>query len=256
MAEGYERKVERRVLAESMNDAEDVEFRLAPLDPAAVFAVRGRLVDQQGQPVAGAELRLISIAEIPSTASRRSPSLVEFPFGWQMIRSDQTKQVAGVRQVLQATSGADGSFTFKDVRPAAGAEIVYWGAGISQGRLKDIGRFSIEELGKITIKTIAAGTIRGTIDRKSLPGVTRVSARSTSSPMDIDMDYHDADISANDSTYEIRNVPPGTHQLEVDGERVPSNGTGGFTYKILQRRQVEIRSGETLKLDIKDETER
>ena len=245
-AEGYERQIERRVLAKSMDDMEQVEFRLPALNPKTVFTIRGRVVDEQGRPIAGAELRMISVNENPL---QRRGQFIEYPFGWQMIRSDNVAKHASVNQALEAKSGADGTFTFKEVRPAAGAEIVYWGEGISQGRLDDIGKFSVEELGKLTIKGVTPGTIRGTIDRKAVPGVTDLELNWMNGG--IDHDYRFAGLTADDTTFDFRNVPPGDYQVVVQGEHIPTDQTGGFTMKALRRYPVKVVSGETVTLDIK-----
>src|SRR4029077_18982000 len=95
-ADGYERKVNRRVVAEPAQKAEAIELRLAAVDKSALRKVAGHLVDQQSRPVAGVELRLI-------VASRRPFPRDRFPFNWEMIRSGQVGSTDIVTQFLATT---------------------------------------------------------------------------------------------------------------------------------------------------------
>ncbi len=63
-ANGYERQVYRRVVAKAKSEADEIVVPLLPLDASKLVAIRGRLVDATGKPVAGAELRLITADKI------------------------------------------------------------------------------------------------------------------------------------------------------------------------------------------------
>src|SRR5262249_12157893 len=85
-AEGYERKVLERVVVTRNDEAEEVEFEMERVDPATLRNYAGRLLDAQGKPIAGAQLRLI-------VAGPRKPGQrTQFPFNWQMISTGQISQ--------------------------------------------------------------------------------------------------------------------------------------------------------------------
>jgi len=164
-----------------------------------------------------------------------------------MIRSGQLKRVAEGSQFLSTVSNGEGVFTFDGVIPAPKMEIAYWGDGISQGRLEHIEGLNAEDRDKVQITITTPGAIVGKIDRKALPEVTGVELSAVNSS--IGFDYQRAELSADQTSYEIRNVPPGKYQLRVSGKRTRTS-TDGFTQATVQRRDVEVRSGETLTLDI------
>ena len=247
-AEGFEDQVYRRVVAKSKTEADEIVVPLHPLDVSKLFAIRGRIIDSQGKPVIGAELRLITVHKVKQPRRPRAfISSDEFPFNWQMIRSGQVSQVDGVSQFISATSGKDGAFAFERIRPAIAMEIAYWRKGISQARVEHIEKLSVEELGNVAIDAITPGIIRGTIDRQALSDVTSLRLNAAESP--IYFDYQYAELSADRASYEFRDIPPGKYELTVNGETI-RNQLGGFSNTILQRHAVEVRTGETVTLDI------
>jgi hypothetical protein len=66
----------------------------------------------------------------------------------------------------------------------------------------------------------------------------------------LDHSFQNADLSARDTRYEIRNVPPGSYELQVYGESIRSTRSDGFTRDVVQRHNIEVRSGETLQFDL------
>ncbi len=166
-----------------------------------------------------------------------------------MIQSGQVESIEGVSQFMPIVSGKDGAFTFKGVRPTSFMEIAYWGEGVSQGRLDRVEQLSEEDRGNLTVKTVTPGVIRGKIDRKALPDVRSVMLNSADSKLDFD--YNQAEISADDTSFELRNIPPGKYQLQVNGPYTRAVGDS-MTNKVLQRLAVEVCAGETVTVDIGD----
>ncbi len=241
-AEGYDRVTMRRVVARPAEDAETVEFRLAPVDQAGLFEIKGRIVDSESRPIAAAELRLI-------VAEKRSFPRDAFPFNWQMIKSGQVSNNDGVQQYLSTTSDQDGNFVFRGVRPGKDIELIYWGDGISQGRMERVERLTPAERGAMKIAGVTPGALRGRVDRQALPDVIAVMLMPRGGTRGSDY-YRDA-VSSNDIDYEIRNVPPGGYELQVYGK--PNRSTGGGESDretVLRRERVEIASGETLTFDL------
>jgi beta-lactamase regulating signal transducer with metallopeptidase domain len=248
LADGYENQVERRIVAQSAANAETAQFRMMRLDASKNFTISGRIVNESEEPISGVELRLISAREIRDRRDPREISFVEYPFGWQMIQNGGAQSVAGIRQLLSTTSGKDGEFSFEQVQPAAAMQIAYWGDGVSQGRLQELEKLPAGERERIKIVAVTPATVRGTIDRNALPEATAVSLGS--SRFDQDLASHEAHLSADDTTYEIRNVPPGKYELQVYGQRIRSQRTDGFTYDVVQRHKIELKAGQTLMFDL------
>jgi hypothetical protein len=247
-ANGYDRHVKRRVVAESEADADIVEFGLERVDRTSAFTIRGRILDSQQRPISGAELRLISATETRTSPHPLQFSFVEYPFGWQMIQSGNAEKAAGVKQFLSITSRQNGEFAFEQVRPAAAMQIVYWGEGISQDRVEGIEQMSEVDRALLTIEVVTPGTVRGMIDREALPGVRSIAL--SPKVFGIRSAFQHAHLTAGQSTYEIRNVPPGKYQLQVYGELVREEGTDGYSQDVVQRHEIEVRSGETLTFDL------
>jgi protocatechuate 3,4-dioxygenase beta subunit len=244
-ADGYEHVVERRIEAAAPADAKVVE-------------IHGRIVMADGKPAAGVELRLISAREIkPVTAPREIYN--DFPLDWQTIRRGYADRATGVSQYISTVSRPDGSFEFPAVKPAAATEVVYWGDGISRGRLMDVEKLVAADRSNLTIKMITPGVVRGAVDQAAASKISGVQLYPRVSDVQLHslggndferfVDSYEADVTRGDTSYEIRNVPSGDYELVVLGERI-RNSADGFTYNTMERRQITVRSAETTKFDI------
>jgi protocatechuate 3,4-dioxygenase beta subunit len=239
-ADGYDKHIKRRVVAASESAAETVEFRLQPVVASDFFTISGRIVDTNDRPITGAELRLISTTDFQLPAAMRDPhdfSFVEYPFGWTMIRSGSAEKAAGVQQYLSTTSDETGEFAFEQVRPAAAMQIAYWGEGVTQGRVQGIEQMSEVDRALLKIEVVTPGVVRGKIDRTALPDINSVAV--SPKGLAIDSDIQHAFLQAGESTYEIRNVPPGKYQLQVYGELVRVPGTDGYRQDVVQRHELK-----------------
>lgn len=236
-AEGYSRQVLRRAVAMAEAEAKSLELRLMPEDSESLIRFAGRLVGEQDRPIVGAELRLI-------VASKRSLPRDRFPFNWAMIRSGQVESSDVVLQFLATTTDRQGRFVFERVQPAQDIEIAYWGEGVSQDRIANLAELSDDSRDDFTIPIETPATIRGIIDVDAFPDISDIMVSTGG-------DFHRAEISPQKDAYEIRNVPPGWHQLQVYGPsaRVDQGG-GGFTRDVIQRFSLDAKSGETVTLDI------
>ncbi len=236
-ADGYDRVVVRRVVALADSEAKPVEFRLAPIDASSLLVVAGRLVDEQARPRAGAQLRLIVAAKRPFPRDR-------FPFNWEMIRSGQVESTDLVLQFLKATTDRDGRFHFTQIRAGGDIELAYWGEGVSQDRREHIERLSPKEQADLTIVSKTPGSVRGAIDRRAYPELGDILLSGYDQ-------FRDAKVSPENDSYEIRNVPAGRYQLQVYGPARPSGGGGGsLTSDVVKRIPIELKSGETLTVDL------
>src|SRR5699024_8119562 len=116
---------------------------------------RGRLVDAQGRPVTGAQLRLFAAND--RSAARRG----QFPFNWQMIESGQLAQQANTVRFLEGASDSEGRFAFAGVPARGEVELAWWRKGIVPGRRDHLERLGDAERESLEIVTPAGARIIG-----------------------------------------------------------------------------------------------
>ncbi|QDV51181.1 carboxypeptidase regulatory-like domain-containing protein [Gimesia fumaroli] len=238
-AEGYQKEVHVRVLARAESDAKVEEYRLTPVDPAMLHTFAGKVVNADGKPVPGVQLRLIAASK------RRTGGRNEFPFNWAMVQNGQLKSNAQVSQFLSATTNAEGRFEFKDVNSSPDIELAYWGGGVAQGRLPGLERFDKKQRANIVLKTQATGSLRGQVNRQRFKGISRIMLRGEGT-------YYNATISADGKTYEIKDVSPGNYQIQIYGAEL-DRVIGGRNYRnsdVVFRQPVKISAGEQQTADL------
>lgn len=259
-AEGYDPLFVPRIDVAPKSDAETVEFRLTPFDDSQLLTLAGRLENEQGQPITGAEFRLIVATDRPDPPRARDAS----PFDWVSIRYDDgPRNGEAVLQFLKATTDGEGRFTFDRVRPADDLELVYWGTGASQERIifkrtrtdndgpplyervskngtEQGTQYSAEALQDLTITTKTPGIIRGSIDRTTLPELMTVNLRAA------DGDNRGAMLSPGKDSYQLHNVAPGKYTLRVYGPFA--------TAEVLTQVPVEVKPGETVTVNLNSES--
>jgi hypothetical protein len=244
-ADGYERQVYRRIVATAK--PEPIVVPLLPIDASKLITVAGRLVDSLGKPIAGAEVRLVTALKAsPGYGTERGSRPLDYPYSWQLIQRGNLDSIEGVSQVISMLSARDGSFKFERVQPAPFMEVVYWGKGVPRGRREFLEKLSDDERKNLAIEVPAPGVVRGKIDRKAFPEAQSVLLMSTDPRMGFD--DHEVAVKAHESTYEIRDVPPGRYELQVYAY---TRGAGdSFESKVLLRRPVEIHAGEEQTIDL------
>jgi hypothetical protein len=237
IADGYRRQVLRRVVARVASEADAVEFRLQPENPGKLVSVRGKLVNQRGAPVRGAELRLLVATERP--AERNA-----FPFNWDMIESGQVDLTPNVLQLQRATTGADGTFVFQRVPGDAEIELVYWGKGVPAGRIDRIEAMPEKERTSLLVTTPAPARVVGTIDRKAFPEVSSIMLSGASR-------FFQSSAAADKKSFTFDDLPAGNYELQVYGSRMfDENKPGAFTITVIARRSVTIEAGMELKVEM------
>ncbi|QDT21380.1 carboxypeptidase regulatory-like domain-containing protein [Gimesia chilikensis] len=232
-ADGYQKEVHVRVLARAASGAPMEEYRLTPLDPAMLHTFAGKVVTADGKPVPGVQLRLIA------ASMRRTGGRNEFPFNWAMVQNGNLKSVAQVAQFLSATTNAEGQFEFKNVNSSPDIELAYWGGGVAQGRLPGLERFDKKQRTTIVIKTQATGSLRGKVNRQRFKTISHITLSGEDT-------FYNATLSADGTTYEIKDVSPGTYQIQIyapEQERLIGDRTSRGS-DVVFRLPVKISAGE------------
>lgn len=229
-ADGYERGVIGRVEAASGDEA--AEFRLEPLDPKNLIAYQGRLLDDDGKPVAGAHVRLIATRDRP-----RGPAGRGFPFNWQMITSGQAAQAAQVLRFLEATTDKAGVFTFPSLPKDMEVEIVWWGTGVVPGRSEHLEAMDRKPTDIFEIRTPPSCTIIGTLNRKAYPSAGRLRLDDDQGAIE----GVDIELKADQEEFTFPDLPPGTYRITLSTpfERVPGGG-GSLTNRVLATKTVRV----------------
>ncbi len=236
-ADGYDRKVVRRVDAAGEADAKPVEVRLSPVDPSSLLSIAGQMVNEQSKPMPGVQLRLIVTSKGPDPRDR-------YPFNWTRIRLGNVTSSDSLRQFLTATTDGDGRFRFRDVRGGNDIELAYWGSGVSEDRVEHLERLSPEELAELTVRCRAPGAVRGAIAPDAFPEISRICLSS-------EREIYYGNVSAGRDSYEFQDVPEDRYELQVYGAVRPSVQPGAVTNNVTRRIPVDVVSGETVTLDLR-----
>src|SRR5579863_835397 len=230
-AEGYEREVWERIVADRPDQVEPVEFKLAPIDPASLTTYGGQLRDTHGNPVAGAILRLIA-------ARNRKHG----PNDWQMIRSGQLAQQSEVVRFLEGKTNAAGRFEFPRIPKDAEVELLWWGPGIASGLSNHLETLDDKDRGTIEIDLPAPATIKVTIDRDALPAIGQVNILSQNAANE----HRQLVPKPGQKSFEVADLAPGGYIVQVMGPYEPVPGSPGqLTSKILAQATVTVGAGET-----------
>jgi protocatechuate 3,4-dioxygenase beta subunit len=237
IAPGYRRLVLRRVVAQPATEAAPVDFQLHPEDPAKLVTIRGKLVNHKGEPVRGANLRLIAATDRPAPRDA-------FPFNWTMIESGQIEQIANVVQVQRLTTGADGSFIFQRVPGDVELELVYWGKSVPAARMDRLEALTAKDRANLEIKALAPARIAGTIDRKVFPKFSSIQLSGMHR-------FYEAQVTADGKSFTFDDLPPGVYEIQVYGPavRLP-NAPGGFTTPVIGRRATMVEEGREERIEM------
>ncbi|PHS15988.1 MAG: hypothetical protein COA78_04330 [Blastopirellula sp.] len=245
LADGYHQRVERRVVAEGAAEATVIEYQLTPIDESTLLSFSGQLVNKKAEPIAGAELRLI-VANGRSNDQMRSPLRWEMlPYRWYEIQRDQIQRMAEVKQFLSVVSDENGKFQFDRVFPSKHIDLAYWGDGVSQGQLSQLENMTEHERSEIKLIIVTPGRLVGKIDREIYPTVKMITLYGSG----YQTSFNNS-IASSENSFDLPNIPPGEYQLRLDAYERDSENSMIFRTRSVKELTVEIKSGETLELDL------
>ncbi len=233
-ADGYQANAVDRVVALPRGEFKPIEIRLLKLDPGALRAFAGRLVNAEAQPVAGASVRLWTATSTPDNPT-------QFPFNWSMIKSGQLEQNDLCRQFLTTTTDADGRFHFAGVRVAFYAEVGYWGKGIAADRQPVHFAPDAAKPMELRLQARAAARVIVEVDRGVWPKAGQVQLSGDQGTFD----YQLSTLRQGESKVTFDDVPPGTFQLFLQSP-FRALGGGRLTNDTLSRTSASLKAGETV----------
>jgi hypothetical protein len=237
-ADGHTKCVVPVVVAVTQNEAKAVAFALARIEPAKLAAFSGRVLDHKGQPVRGANLRLI----ISSTPAK-GPDDHDFDWYWITGELDglQTEmpEMTGLSycdQFLKAISDSQGRFEFKGVLPGKHWQLAYWGTGVPRDRVLGTSKTVPGPAPPLTIKVPQPARVIVTINRVKYPEAWQVSAWSGGS--DLEVNLH-----GGQTNVEIKDLAPGDYDLQLFARPVLKDGA--FDITTIATRPIHLKPGET-----------
>jgi hypothetical protein len=162
-----------------------------------------------------------------------------------MIRTGQLAQQAQVVRFLEATTDNEGRFAFTNVPRDAEAELAWWGSEISSGRVDHLETLA-EENGPVEISLPRPARVTGKIDRETYAEIGQLWLRSDNDALE----GRQLDLKAEQSEYEIGNLPPGTYSLVLMGRPVRIPGKeGAMTSSRLASTRIDLEDGESKRVD-------
>jgi 5-hydroxyisourate hydrolase-like protein (transthyretin family) len=188
-AAGYVRQFSRPMVATPRGDP-PTEIALQPDDPARYVHYRGRLVDEAGAAVSGAELRLIAAVPRPvgdvsgsGGGGRRRGMRFSLPAsGFRNYALSSRRVVAGHaaqdEQVIcfeKAVSDEEGRFEFAGVPHTPQIVLAWWRPGIAPGWKLDLDNLADEEAGHLVVTVAPPASVTLRVDRGVFPGRLRAS---------------------------------------------------------------------------------
>lgn len=245
-ADGYEVCVNERIECRAPREATPVEFRMTREDPANLVAYQGRLLDAQGQPIAGAQLRLI--AAVAANINDRTPIRLT----WSMIQNGQASRQNRMRRFVQAATGKDGTFHFEGLPRDLETELAWWGEGITPGRRKELQKLNDAERTEMQITLDPPARIVGRIDRQLFPEATRVMVHS----IDGVIDFIGVQLTPQQEKFEVPDLPAGKYLVRMMGPRetapTPAAGLGfriGTPLQPIETIEAELKPGQEAEVE-------
>jgi hypothetical protein len=231
-AAGYSRAILPLVIAKPADEMKPIEVALLRLNPSLLTTVSGRISDDSGRGVSGANLRLILFS---GDNDRR--------FGWYQIKDNRLAASTDCDQFLQAVSDSEGRFEFKNVLPGKRWHLAYWGARVPEGQKRGSALTRAGGAETVTVTLPKLARIVVTIDRAKYAEATQLntSLKGTWS------DSGQLAIDAGQTKIEIGDLAPGTYTVTVLGKPAPVKSPGGtyYTSPTLANRTVLLKAGET-----------
>ena len=242
-AEGYSRE-NVEVDPQLDGHVKPIEVRLQPWDPASVRKYSGRLLNSAGQPVKGAQLRLIA-THSPVTGDARGIkfTLIDIQQGRRFDQPD-------VAAIVEATTDAGGRFEFSQIPDIANAELVWWGKDIAPGRMLNLAEQTVEDAMALEIVVPDPGQIIGMIDRKRFPEANTIRIDGTTG---IEPAVTRLELTPSQEQFEMTNLAPGRYKLTLQNWRVHTSvPNGNQTTKPLATMNITVFAGKTTHVEAND----
>ena len=239
-ADGYERLVVPRAVAEKAKDAKDLAISLNPNATTEPYSLNVQFLDDAGKPIPSVQLRVIVSTDQPTGRDDNR-------FNWALIDSGQLVRKSYVDQFLAGVTDAEGKCAFTEILPGKYLQLAYWGKGVPKRRSLAFDETRPGITDTVVIDIPAPAIVRGSVNRSQFPnaGSIRISDPSEGF-LDFEVTLKDAQ-----STFELLDLPSGNFTISVASKSVPftENGHQFFCITSLARTRVVLEPGEITEVE-------
>ncbi|WDQ18712.1 MSCRAMM family protein [Rhodopirellula sp. P2] len=252
-ADGYETKIVKRVEIRSPDLAEVLEVPLKRMRPENFHTVAGQLLDADGNPIAGASVRLLVGSAIPQPMKNGRMQGWRY-YHWGLLRRDDIENRDQCLQLLKTASDANGRFEFTGVRKETPwLELFYFGPDLMPQRYSNMRTFSDFELTDLVVQAEAPASLTVDLDLEEWPEADSVSLRATdytNGPNAVDLAFDsETQKLAQGTPVVFRNLPSGSYSVQLQASPVPI-GNGGARIRALHQQTITIEPGRAHDLNL------
>ena len=251
-AKGYLSKRIKRILAVRNDRAKVTDVALEMDSPDNYESIAGTLVDNDGNPVIGASVRLIvgkiaPFSEAAQAAGAR-PDAWRF-YHWDLVKRGDIKRAEQCLQFLESGTDANGRFVFDKVRrDGAWLELFHTGGNVAPARFPDLRKSHDGLLGNLALTAKLPASVTLFVNREKWPGAHSVRLQAPDWIRYPDcihhpFSYQSVVIEGDSVTFE--NLPAGEYQVMVQAKPTPV-GNNGFRTNSLGSRAITVPEGEAL----------
>ncbi|KLU04428.1 hypothetical protein RISK_003482 [Rhodopirellula islandica] len=253
-ADGYETKIVDRAEVQSAEGAETLDVPLKRLRAEDYHAVAGQLLDSEGNPIAGASVRLLVGGAVPQPMGNGRMQGWRF-YHWGLLRRDDIENRDQCLQFFKATSDADGRFEFTGVRKETPwLELFYFGTNLMPQRYSNLRDFSDLELTDLVVQAEAPASLTIDLDLNDWPTADSVTLQAK----DYINGQNAVDLAFESESKKLVDGPPivfsdlpsGTYSVLLQAKPVPL-GNGGYRVQSVHQQAITIESGRSHDIELK-----
>ncbi len=208
-ADGYERLAVPRAVANKRASAEDLSIFLTPKVQAEPYSLAVQFLNDAGQPLPNVQLRLIVSTDQPTGSDDNA-------FNWVLIDTGQLGDKSYVEQFLPGATDGEGKCEFKDILPGKFLQLAYWDDGVPKGRSLAFDETRSGQSDNVVIDVPRPAIVRGSVERSKFPDAGRVRISGAAESF---LSF-ETKLAADQSTFELRDLPPGAYWISVDSKPV------------------------------------
>jgi hypothetical protein len=178
-----------------------------------------------------------------------NPSDGEWKFyHWDNLKRGHVAKDPQCLQFLSATTDSAGRFLFDGVKDAPWLELFHTGGGMAPTRHRDLRKMS-NDLSKLELRTVAAGSVKVEVDSKVWPQAEEVRIQSEAYPdnsgnSSVAFSYSSGRLRSDRGSVEFSDLPPGLYKAWLRGKDI-DYGDGSFGRAPLDSKPFDVESGKT-----------
>jgi hypothetical protein len=248
-AEGYEPTTVARVEAQAADQAELLDVALQPVRPENYETVAGRLIDADGHPIVGAQVRLLQGSAVPHKLDPFTLKLRQDGwrfYHWGLLSRDDIENRDRCIQYLKSVSDSEGKFEFTGVKKGTPwMELYYFGDKQMSQRYSNLRSRPAEALQQLVLQAEKPSTVHVAVDFKRYPSADSVTLEAedyTRGPNAVRLAYSSESktLPADDPKASFEMLPAGRYMIRLSEKPVPTERGGGYRVKSLTSKPIVI----------------